>query len=376
MDHFDKLLNILFKTSCENSETKPHSDGIFILGELKSYLNQFGIETVIQEYKKVYEGKTYTHANLIAKKIGSTGPYIALQGHIDTVPCNEEYKYTVTDTEIIGRGATDMKGPLIGIIMSFLSALQNGNENVLLIITDDEETDFAGIEELIGEKDTLLPKIKFCINAESTNLLPSFLTRGFGQYEIYTEGYTAHSSSSKNDFLIENMSSIIASVNSYLTEVRKISDPIYGNTRAAFTMLNSGTKTNQLPANFHLVFNMRLVTADLNKYKDLFDKMIRPLCTENIKITELFFEPFESTVDHDVKENLMSVFKENNLAYSEAIMHAFTESYMFNKAGIPCFTWGPGDLDLAHVVPADETIKIEDIRLYSRLLTDLLLKSK
>lgn len=55
-------------------------------------------------------------------------------------------------------------------------------------------------------------------------------------------------------------------------------------------------------------------------------------------------------------------------------MHAFTEAYMFNNAGIPCFSWGPGSLDLAHVNPKDEIIEIGDIELFSEMLSGFLLE--
>lgn len=375
MNHFEKIIEILFSSSCQNSETKPHNDGILILKNLKLYLEKFGVEVSLQEYQRTYDGNIFNHANLIAKKMGSVGPYIALQGHIDTVPCDEPYKYLVTDTEIIGRGAVDMKGPIAGLIVSFLNTINTGSGNVVLIITDDEETDFMGIEKLILEKDKFLPEILFCINAEPTKLQPSFFVRGFAQYEISAIGYSAHSSSSKNIFLIEKLIPVISAVGEYLREVRKISDPVYGDTRAAFTMLNSGKKTNQLPSDLNIVFNMRIVLKDLTRYKILFDKIIRSKCDSSIKINELFFEPFESLAGDSIKDDLKYIFNINNLVYSESIMHAFTESYMFNKAGIPCFSWGPGDMELAHVVPSDEIIKISDIKLYSKLLTSFIEKN-
>lgn len=372
MDTFESLVKILFKTSTENTEFAPHRDGIEILQELKAFLETFGVTVVIQEYNKRYSGEDFLHGNLIARKGDFDGEYIGLQGHIDTVPCNAPYVFTKTDTELIGRGSVDMKGPLIGVILSFLELVQSGIENVILIITDDEETDFMGIEKLIEEKENLLPKIQFCINAEPTELKPSFLTRGFGQYELSTKGYTAHSSSSKNDFLIEKMIPVIDAVGAYVTKVREISDPILGETRAAFTMINSGKKTNQLPEDFYLTFNMRLVKKDVSVYKELFDTMVRPLCGADIEIKELFFEPFNSNISEETKEKLQQVFVEQGVQYEEAIMHAFTEAYMFTKVGVPCFSWGPGSMDLAHVVPQDERIKILDILKYKKLLVNFI----
>lgn len=372
MNIFESLVKILFKTSTENTEFAPHRDGIEILRDLKVFLETFGVTVVLQEYNKYYNGEDFLHANLIARKGEFAGEHIGLQGHIDTVPCNAPYVFTQTDTELIGRGAVDMKGPLIGIILSFLELVQSGAENVVLIITDDEETDFMGIEKLIEEKESLLPQMRFCINAEPTELKPSFLTRGFGQYELFAKGYTAHSSSSKNDFLIEKMIPVINSVGVYVSKVREISDSILGETRSAFTMINSGKKTNQLPEDFYLTFNMRLVKKDVSVYKELFDTIVRPLCGADIEIKELFFEPFDSNISDEIKGELQKTFEEQGMQYEEAIMHAFTEAYMFTKAGIPCFSWGPGSMDLAHVVPQDEIIKIDDILLYKNLLVNFI----
>lgn len=368
MKHFEKITGILFQTSSENTEKKPHTDGIFILQNLKKYLEQFDVEIELQQYQKKYEGVSCTHSNFIAKNRVNNGKYIALQGHIDTVPCNKPYEYTVSESEIIGRGSVDMKGPLIGAICAFINIVLKSKQNTILIITDDEETDFAGIERLIKEKDIYLPEIQVCINAEPTNLQPAFFTRGIGQYEISAKGYTAHSSSSKNDFLIEKMASIITATCKFLNETRKISDPIYGDTRAALTMINSGTKTNQLPSDFYLTCNMRLVTKEIIVYKNLFDTIVRPLCENFVEIKELYFEPFESLNKENIAFKLKIAFAKCNIDYKESVMHAFTESYMFNKVNIPCFSWGPGNMDLAHVVPEDERILISDIKLYTKLL--------
>lgn len=374
MKYFNNLVGILFKTSCENSENKPHSDGLEMMKNLGEFLSRFDIEYYLQEYNKEYDGKIYKHANMIARKKDSSGPYIAIQGHIDTVPCNEEYKYEIVDNKIIGRGAVDMKGPLIGAISSFIKSIEEGRYNVLLIITDDEETDFAGITKLMADRETILPQIDFCINVEPTELKPSFLIRGFGQYEFFANGGTGHSSSSKNDFLIEKMIPLINSVKEYLDKSREISDPVYGETRSALTMITAGVKTNQLPDSFYMVFNMRTVTNDSDVYKKLFDEIVRNKCDDSIRIKELFFEPSKSLINEDVRVKIRNVYSKKGIEYSEYIMHAFTEAYMFNNAGIPCFSWGPGSLDLAHVDPKDEIIEIGDIELFSEMLSDFLLE--
>lgn len=367
MEHFQKITEILFKTSCENSETMPHSDGYLVLENLKKYLEQFEVEAVLQEYNQSYKDISRKHANLIIKNKVNNEKYIGLQGHIDTIPCNKEYVIKITETEIIGRGAVDMKGPLVGLICAFIELVQNKKQNVVLIITDDEETDFAGIERLINEKDKYLPDIQYCINAEPTKLQPAYLTRGFGQYEISSNGNTGHSSSGENDFLIERMRSVFNAVCDYLSAARKITDPVYGETRAAFTMLNSGIKTNQLPSDFYIACNMRIVT-NIEVYKELFNKIVLPKIDETIFIKELYFEPFKSLINESTILKLNKAFDVAGIPYNESIMHAFTESYMFNKAGIPCFSWGPGSMDLAHVVPDDEKILISEIKLYSKII--------
>ena len=375
MNHFSEIIKILFRTGCENSESKPHSDGVFVLRELSHYLQDcnIGIEVTIQEYEKECGGESYLHGNLIAKKTPLTGgAHVAFQGHIDTVPCvSGPYSYKVTDTEIVGRGAVDMKGPLSAAIMAFLDVAAEGIVNVALLVTDDEETDFSGVEKLLDKEGSLLPNIACCVNVEPTNNLPAFMTRGFAQYSISAQGHTAHSSSSKNDMLIEKMTPVIAAVSEYLEKVRGVVDPIYGATRAAFTMLNAGTKTNQLPSEMAIVCNMRTVTKDSFVYKNLFDLIVRPACEKTgmaISIEEMFFDPFDSLVGQEVKKNLAGVFCKLNIEYQESVMHAFAESYMLNREKIPCFSWGAGDMDNAHVLDADERIFIKDIELSAKML--------
>ncbi len=360
-----EIIEILFTRGCENADDKPQMDGLLIFTSLTSFFSRFDIDVTLQPYEKTVDGIVYKRANLIAKKKDSTGPFIALQGHIDTVPCGEPYTYTVTGEEIIGRGAVDMKGPLLGCISAFIELIQAGNDRFMLIITDDEETDFAGITKLIEEKDVYIPNVVACINAEPTNLYPCFKTRGFGQYELLASGYTAHSSSDKNDFLIERMIPLINATSAFLEAARTVSDPRFGNTIAALTVLQSGIKSNQLPSDFQLICNMRLVTEDLKIYKNMFDTIVRPFCT-NITINEVYFAPFESVLPDNITSALKQSF--DDCEYKEEVMHAFTEAYMFNNAGIPCFSWGPGNMNLAHVTPDEERISLREIMQYRHLI--------
>ena len=82
--------------------------------------------------------------NLIAvRKADAPGPHFAFAGHVDVVPpgegwASDPFHPVVTDGEIIGRGATDMKGA-IGAFVAALDGFAQDKGSVSLLITGDEE---------------------------------------------------------------------------------------------------------------------------------------------------------------------------------------------------------------------------------------------
>ena len=67
-----------------------------------------------------------TRANLVAE-IGSGSPILAMSGHMDVVDAGHHekwtylpFKLTEQDGKLYGRGTTDMKGALMGMVIALI----------------------------------------------------------------------------------------------------------------------------------------------------------------------------------------------------------------------------------------------------------------
>jgi acetylornithine deacetylase/succinyl-diaminopimelate desuccinylase-like protein len=120
-----------------------------------------------------------------------------------------------------------------------------------------------------------------------------------------------------------------------------------------------------------MVFNLRTVT-DKKVYEKLFKKIVMPKIPKSYKYKTYALDSFDSSITKETKEKLKNAFKASKAKYQESIMNAMTELFMFENAKIPGFIFGPGDMNLAHVRPSDERIKVKDILKFSEVLTNFL----
>ena len=87
--------------------------------------------------------------NLFAR-IGTGGPHIAFAGHTDVVPPgdvgawqHDPFSGLISDGQLFGRGAVDMKGGIAAFVAAASDFLQEpvANASISLLITGDEEGD-------------------------------------------------------------------------------------------------------------------------------------------------------------------------------------------------------------------------------------------
>jgi acetylornithine deacetylase/succinyl-diaminopimelate desuccinylase-like protein len=314
------------------------------------------------------------HANLVAFNPKSAGPFILLQGHIDTVPAFSDYKTLISDRDIKGRGAVDMKGPLAGMMDAFIEMYHKkdlGYSPILLITADEEANSFAGILNFIKKYKKILKMTKLAINGEPTNFDVYTNFRGIYGYVIEKAGKEGHSAYPSDGTIIEKMILMIGSIDKFIIEARKIKDRKLGETIGAFTVLNSGKKVNQLPGNFLAGFSLRTVRP-FSEYDKLFKKVVGQNIPSGSKIKKMSIDPISVEINSRHREVLIDAFANSEIKYNEDIARYFSEANILNREGVKTITFGPGNPELAHVVPEKEVIKINDIKKYSKLLQEII----
>ncbi len=143
------------------------------------------------------------------------GPYIHLDGHLDTVPAtalelwtHEPYGAELSDGKIWGRGATDMKGPLAAMICAAASldrARICGTIGVSASVAE-EELEGPALNAIIAER-----RPDLVIIGESTMLQAGIGQKGRAGIRVTTHGQPAHSSvPHKGDNAVYRMMDVIA----------------------------------------------------------------------------------------------------------------------------------------------------------------------
>ena len=250
----------------------PENDGA--IEQVSHWLEEIGFKSEILNFE---EAGTASVKNLWSK-IGSKGPTICFAGHTDVVPTgnidewsSDPFDASEINNEIIGRGATDMKGAIAAFISAtkrFVEENPNFPGSIGFIITGDEEgCAINGTKKILGWMKEKNITFDDCIVGEPTN--PNTLgemikigRRGSVNGVITVEGVQGHvayphladNPIPKLIKLIDNL------INSSLDEGTDHFQP----SNIEITSIDIGNKaTNVIPRKASANFNIR--------YNDLFD---------------------------------------------------------------------------------------------------------
>lgn len=372
------LLEKLVNFNTENFDNKPSGYTLDFLEFVQKYLKESGIKSKIYKYNlnKKYDGETKKLKDrgiLLTEVNDSKKPIILLEGHADTVPIeSRDISKTICSIKgniMKGRGAVDMKGSLVSMILAIQELSKNKNlkyQPVLLLTSDEEANNFAGIKYFLKEKKN--KNIALAICGEPTNF--EIKTNFYGALYVIIEcfGKSGHSANKlKRENAIENTIPFLNNLIKYQEKVSKIRHPKLGCSVMNIGVIKGGRKVNQVPSSCIIEFAVRTVRN--NKiYLDLFNDIV-----ENKKIphktTQVFsYDPI--CIPNDNK--LIGELKKSALKFEKksqsSVSKEFSEATSLNKAGIKTIMFGPGNPAYSH--SADEKIDIEDILLAKRMIVD------
>lgn len=159
-------------------------------------------------------GATPTRPNLIARIPGrGTAPPLLLQGHVDVVPvvdqrwARDPFGGEVADGFIWGRGALDMKGPLVMFLDAFLRAAADpsppAGDVILCVVCDEEMFGTMGARFLVENHPELFEGVRYCLGEfggfpfrfDGTRFYPIQIAERIGMgFEITIDGPGGHGS--------------------------------------------------------------------------------------------------------------------------------------------------------------------------------------
>jgi acetylornithine deacetylase len=313
-------------------------------------------------------------------------PWVLFDSHLDTVSVEgmviEPFAGQARDGRIWGRGACDTKGTGAAMFkaLSEYSSQSDGNNNVALLFSTDEEWGMTGIRAFAG---THIPELGFplkgAIIGEPTSLEPVIAHNGAVRYVVRTRGVAVHSSNpSLGKSAISSMARLIVSLeNGYVPGINR-TDTLTGKAQSSINVIKGGTAANIIPEACEVFIDRRVVpgetTADVVRG---FEKAIADFQSENPD-DELSWDvtvdtpALDSATGGTFSASVLNTMSSLGLKCEGVGVAYATHAGDLSIAGVPSVVLGPGSIDQGHT--KDEWIDIaeleEGVRVYLALMAD------
>ena len=128
------------------------------------------------------------------------GEGLMLNGHMDTVPAGDGWKYDpfggkVVNGRVYGRGAVDMKGGLASVLAAAKKfSGKKFKRKLVLVFVPGEEVNLLGSDYLTSKKKNLLKDVKHGVIAEPTGMNITIAQKGIVEIGVIFKGKSAHGS--------------------------------------------------------------------------------------------------------------------------------------------------------------------------------------
>lgn len=349
--------------------------------QVAAYIQQFAKDNSFDE---VHVDK-YGNVTLVMNG-EEEGPVIVMDGHIDTVPVFAE-KWTVDpyggleqNDKIYGRGSTDMKGAVAGMILAAKYFAEDTNKKFkgkIVVSCSVHEECFEGVAtRAVSEQ----YKPDYVVIGEATNLKLNHGQRGRAEIVVETFGKSAHSSNPDAGVnAVNKMVKLIQAIN----EIQVNKHPVLGKGILELTDIVSSPYpgASVVPSHARVTFDRRLLVGEtkesvlapiqaiidcLKKEDEEFNATVsyssgKEFCyTGEVIEAERFFPAwlFDENEDFVSKslENLCEILPDVQLSHYSFCTNG---SHFAGEANIPTIGFGPSFEHLAHI--DDEYIETEQL---------------
>ena len=288
-------------------------------------------------------------------------PTLLLNSHHDTVKPNQGYtnnpfKAIVKDGKLFGLGSNDAGGCLVSLLATFVYfyGQENLPYNIVIVASAEEESSGKnGLNSVLQH----LPELDCAIVGEPTLMQLAIAEKGLLVLDVIVKGTASHAAHQNEDNPIYNAMPIIDWFKNYQFE--KISE-VLGPVKMTVTQINAGKQHNVVPAECHLVIDIRVND-----------------CYSNVEILETVKTHVQAEVNpRSMNLNASSIPLEHGLVQAGIALGRTTygSPTLSDQSVLSCqsLKLGPGETLRSH--SADEFIFIneieEGIQLYIKILTD------
>ncbi len=305
------------------------------------------------------------------KHFDKAKPTLLLNSHHDTVKPNQGYtknpfEAIVEEGKLFGLGSNDAGGALVSLMATFTHfyVTENLPYNIVMVASAEEESSGKnGLNSVLKH----LPELDCAIVGEPTLMQLAVAEKGLLVLDVIVKGTASHAAHNNPDNPIYNALPVIDWFKTYQFE--KISE-VLGPVKMTVTQVNAGKQHNVVPAECHLVVDIRV--NDCYNNTEILEIISPPtpqggVKKENLEIT---------VIPRSMHLNASSIPVSHGLVQAGIALGRTTygsptlsdQSVLYCKS----LKLGPGESLRSH--SADEFIYLheieEGIQLYIKILTD------
>lgn len=186
-------------------------------------------------------------------------PTLLLNSHHDTVKPNQGYTLNplepiVKDGKLFGLGSNDAGGCLVSLIATFTYFYDAENLPYNLVIVASAEEESSGPDGLNSVLKHL-PTLDCAIVGEPTEMQLAIAEKGLLVLDVIVEGTPGHAAHPNDNVSIYNALGVVEWFRDYRFD--KVSD-VLGPMKMTVTGINAGKQHNVVPAECHLVVDVRV----------------------------------------------------------------------------------------------------------------------
>ncbi|WP_298512039.1 M20 family metallo-hydrolase [uncultured Kordia sp.] len=291
-------------------------------------------------------------------------PTLLLNSHHDTVKPNNGYtknpfEAIVENGKLYGLGSNDAGGCLVSLIATFTYFYKQPDLNYNLVIVASAEEESSG-ENGLNSMLSIIPKVAVAIVGEPTLMQLAIAEKGLLVFDASVTGTPSHAAHPNTDNAIYNTIDVLQWFQAYTFEK---TSAVLGEVKMTVTQINAGKQHNAVPANVHLVVDVRVNDAYTNKE-------IVDILQQEAPCTEI--------IPRSLRLNSSSIPEKHPLVQAGIALgrKTYGSPTLSDQAVLSCpsLKLGPGDSTRSHT--ADEFIYVaeieEGIQIYIELLKKIL----
>lgn len=290
---------------------------------------------------------------------------VILAGHLDTVPIKGNVPSRLSDdaTEIIGRGAVDMKAG-VAVLLSLAAELTEPTRDLTYVFYDHEEVEATlnGLGRISRERPDLLEG-DFAILGEPTSAVIEGGCNGTLRFDLTLRGVAAHSARSwKGVNAIHLAAPVLKRLADYQPFTVEVDGLEYREGLNAVG-IRGGIAGNVIPDECTVTINFRFApSVDLEHAKKRVTIFANDTYAGTGIVPEVVFTDLSAGARPGLDAPIAQAFADAVAATGVGPPRAkegWTDVARFGELGIPAVNYGPGNPELAHA--DDERCPVDQI---------------